>query len=88
MAILLCWMNLVWKWLRRKQWRLWLTVWLADASALLLLAERDEYVDKSVRNLPQVKALRASYLNIRDLLGYDKIVMPLSSLEANFHVFG
>jgi ribosomal protein L4 len=23
----------------------------------------------------------ASYLNIRDLLGYDKIVLPLSALE-------
>ncbi len=51
------------------------------ASTLLLLAERNELVDKSARNLPQVKALRASYLNVRDLLGYDKIVMPMSSLE-------
>jgi hypothetical protein len=28
-----------------------------------------------------VKALRAGYLNIRDLLGYHKIVMPLPALE-------
>jgi large subunit ribosomal protein L4 len=28
-----------------------------------------------------VKTLRANYLNIRDLLGYDKIVMPLASLD-------
>jgi len=54
---------------------------VGSASTLLLLAERNEFVDKSARNMPQVKALRASYLNIRDLLGYDKIVMPLSSLE-------
>lgn len=52
------------------------------ASALVLLSERDENIDKSVRNLSNAKAIRASYLNIRDLLGYDKIVMPLSSLEA------
>jgi hypothetical protein len=25
--------------------------------------------------------LRASYLNIRDLLGHDKLVMPLSALD-------
>jgi large subunit ribosomal protein L4 len=50
-------------------------------SALLLLAERNENVEKSARNLPDVKALRASYLNIRDLLGYSKIVMPLAALE-------
>jgi large subunit ribosomal protein L4 len=52
------------------------------ASTLVLLAERDENVDKSIRNLSNAKALRANYLNVRDLLGYDKIVMPLSSLEA------
>jgi large subunit ribosomal protein L4 len=52
------------------------------SSALLLLAERDENVEKSARNLTNVKALRAGYLNIRDLLGYDKILLPLSALDA------
>jgi len=51
-------------------------------SALLLLAERNENVEKSARNLLDVKALRANYLNIRDLLGYTKVVMPLSALDA------
>jgi large subunit ribosomal protein L4 len=51
-------------------------------SALLLLSERNENVEKSAQNLVDVKALRANYLNIRDLLGYDKLVMPLSALEA------
>lgn len=50
-------------------------------SALLLLAERNENVELSARNLPEMKALRASYLNIRDLLGYNKIVMPLAALD-------
>lgn len=50
-------------------------------SALVLLSDFDENVDKSIRNLPNVKALRANYLNIRDLLGYNKVIMPLSSLE-------
>lgn len=49
-------------------------------SALLLLAERNENVEKSARNLADVKTLRAGYLNIRDLLGYGKLVMPLSAL--------
>lgn len=53
-----------------------------SSSALVLLPERDENVDKSIRNLSNAKSLRASYLNVRDLLGYDKVVMPLSSLEA------
>jgi large subunit ribosomal protein L4 len=50
-------------------------------SALLLLPERNEMVEKSARNLPDVKTLRANYLNIRDLLGYSKIVMPLAALD-------
>ena len=50
-------------------------------SALLLLAEQNENVERSARNLREVKTLRASYLNIRDILGYDKLVMPLSALD-------
>jgi large subunit ribosomal protein L4 len=50
-------------------------------SALVLLAERNDVVEKSARNLPNVKALHASYLNIRDLLGHQKLIMPVSALE-------
>jgi large subunit ribosomal protein L4 len=50
-------------------------------SALVLLAERNEYVEQSARNLADVKAIRAGYLNIRDLLGFNKIVMPISALD-------
>lgn len=52
-----------------------------EQNALLLLAGKDDNVEKSARNLPSVKALPAGYLNIRDLLGYNKIVMPLAALE-------
>jgi len=55
---------------------------VGDESALIILAERDEAVEKSVRNLPEAKALRAGYLNIRDLLGFDRLVMPLGALDA------
>lgn len=51
-------------------------------STLLLLADRNENIERSARNLSDVKALRASYLNIRDLLGFNKVVMPLSALDA------
>ncbi len=50
-------------------------------STLLLLADRNETVEKSAHNLPDVKALRANYLNVRDLLGYNKIVISLSALD-------
>lgn len=50
-------------------------------SALLLLSDANDMVEKSVRNLASMKSLRAHYLNIRDLLGYDKIIMPLDALD-------
>ncbi|RMF04066.1 MAG: 50S ribosomal protein L4 [Chloroflexi bacterium] len=45
-------------------------------SAVILLPERNENVEKSARNLQDVKTLRANYLNIRDLLGYDYVIIP------------
>ncbi|MGD8603182.1 MAG: 50S ribosomal protein L4 [Anaerolineales bacterium] len=50
-------------------------------SALILLPDADEMVEKSVRNLPDSKTLRATYLNVRDLLGYDHVIIPLGALE-------
>jgi large subunit ribosomal protein L4 len=51
-----------------------------SGSTLVLLAEKSEAIEKSVRNLPAVKTLRANYLNVRDLLKYDTVVIPLDSL--------
>jgi large subunit ribosomal protein L4 len=52
-----------------------------DRRVLILLPERNEPLEKSARNLPQVKTLRASYLNVRDVLGYDHVLMPLGALQ-------
>jgi large subunit ribosomal protein L4 len=52
-----------------------------DSTALILLPQRDEIILRSVRNLPQVRTLVAQYLNVRDLLKYDYILVPLASLE-------
>jgi large subunit ribosomal protein L4 len=59
-----------------------------DSSVLVLLAERDEMVEKSARNLPNVKTLLARYLNIKDLLTYDYLVVPLSALEVVESILG
>jgi len=53
----------------------------AGSSVLLLLADADVHVEKSARNLADVKILRTGFLNIRDLLGYEKILIPLASLD-------
>jgi len=49
-------------------------------SALLLLPASNPNVELSARNLPHVKTLRAHYLNVRDLLGYETLVMPQQTL--------
>jgi large subunit ribosomal protein L4 len=59
-----------------------------DQRVLILLPEQNEPVEKSARNLPQVKTLRASYLNIRDLLGYDQLVVPLEALQVIESIVG
>jgi large subunit ribosomal protein L4 len=50
-------------------------------SALILLPDANEAVELSIRNLPEAKTLRANYLNIRDLLGFDRVIIPLGALE-------
>lgn len=51
-----------------------------DRSALLVIPGTDATVELSTRNLPNVKALHASYLNVRDLLGYKTLVLTQQAL--------
>jgi large subunit ribosomal protein L4 len=53
------------------------------SSALILIPEKGAYegVIRSSNNLPDAKVLLANYINIRDLLGFDKVIMPLSSID-------
>jgi large subunit ribosomal protein L4 len=59
-----------------------------EGSVLIMLPDRDENVERSASNLPNVKTLRAHYLNIRDLLGYDYLLIPQGSLEVIESVLG
>jgi large subunit ribosomal protein L4 len=52
-----------------------------QASALIVLPEANPTVRKSAANIPDVKTLRANYLNVRDLLGYDFLVLPLGAVK-------
>jgi large subunit ribosomal protein L4 len=54
---------------------------VGDHSALILLSNGDENVELSVRNLPNAKTLHARYLNVRDLLSFDRLIMPLDAVE-------
>lgn len=52
-----------------------------DSTVLLLLPERDEQVELSARNLPYVKVQRATNLSVRDLLGYDCVMVTRGAVE-------
>lgn len=60
----------------------------ADGSVLLLLPGRNEVVEKSARNLPNVKILNVNYLNIRDLLSYEKVLITKDSLQVIERMLG
>ncbi len=59
-----------------------------EDSALILLPERNTHVERSARNIPGVKTLRANYLNLRDLLSHDWLIMPLEALEVIEGILG
>lgn len=54
----------------------------AQPTALVLLSEANQALARAAHNLENVKTLRASYLNVRDLLGYEKLVMSKAALNA------
>lgn len=53
----------------------------ATDDTLVLLADGNVNVERSARNIQNVKLLRANYLNIRDLLGCETVLIPLDSLK-------
>lgn len=56
---------------------------VGDASALVLIPSLESYegILRSTNNIPDAKVLNANYLNIRDLMVFDKVIMPIDALE-------
>lgn len=52
-----------------------------ESSVLMLLPERNDNVELSARNLPYVKVQRATNLSVRDLLGYDYVMVTRGAVE-------
>lgn len=61
-----------------------LNLLVGESSALLLIPDQSEQsvrVVLSTNNLPDVKTLDAAYINVRDLLQYQKVIIPVAALE-------
>lgn len=52
-----------------------------EKNALLVLAQKNEIIEKSSANIPYVKNILVNYLNIKDLLKYKTLVLLKDSLE-------
>jgi large subunit ribosomal protein L4 len=57
---------------------------VGESTALVLMPAKDQSYDtvmRSADNIGSAKVLLASYLNVRDVLGFDKLILPLKSLD-------
>jgi large subunit ribosomal protein L4 len=55
-----------------------------ESSVLLVMPGKDEdseLIHQAANNLPDLKLLMANYMNVRDLLGYEMVVIPLAALD-------
>jgi large subunit ribosomal protein L4 len=59
----------------------------AGRNLLLVLDKKDEVLEKSASNLPDVKTILVDYLNPYDLLAYDNVMFMESSLKRAEELF-
>lgn len=61
----------------------------ARSTLIILPAGDNTAVVRSARNIDKVKTLRHDYLNIRDLLGFDVVILPVDAVQQiEMHYFG
>ena len=57
---------------------------VGESSVLVIFPEKNEnynLVAKAANNIPDLKLLIANYMNIRDLLGFDKVIIQKDALD-------
>lgn len=61
-----------------------LNLLVGQSSALVVIPEKSaayDVVTRSTNNIPDAKVLMAGYLNIRDILTFDKVILPVQALD-------
>ncbi len=61
---------------------------VGEQSALIVVTAEQQVVRKSVSNLPGAHSIMANFLNVRDLLKYDKVVITLDALDVVTGIWG
>ena len=65
-----------------------LTALKVDSSVLIATSELEENVVKSARNLPGVKTMPASLLNVVDILSYNMLLMTVAAVRKTEELWG
>ncbi|GAB5493549.1 MAG: 50S ribosomal protein L4 [Phototrophicaceae bacterium] len=73
---------------KTKQMKQVLETLAGSEKALVVVGSKNENVSRSVHNLPSAHIILANYLNIRDLLKYDKVVITLDALDVINDIWG
>ena len=58
---------------------------VGNSTVLVLMPVKDNNYDlvmRSANNIESAKVLLASYLNVRDILNFDKVVLPVKTIDA------
>ncbi len=50
-------------------------------NCLFVISDRDDTIEKSSRNIPNMKVLSADHINVYDILKYDSLVLTKPSIE-------
>lgn len=61
---------------------------VGDQSALLVVTREQKSLRKSASNLASAHTLVVNYLNVRDLLKYEKVIMSLDALDVIKSIWG
>jgi large subunit ribosomal protein L4 len=59
--------------------------WVGESTVLLLMPAKDQNYDnvmRSANNIASAKVMLANYLNVRDVLNFQKVVLPLKTIDA------
>ena len=51
-------------------------------NALVVIAERDDALERAARNLPRIKVIRVAGANVYDLLRYDRLIVMRDAVAA------
>ncbi len=66
---------------RTKAMRQLIETLVGEQSALIIVTAEQKALRQGVNNLPKAHLIIANYLNVRDLLKYDKVIMSEDALE-------